>query len=164
LHGGQASAASEGPGKGSVFTVVLPLLQAQAEGVPGDALAQPPSPRRALRLLLVDDNPDAAMTLALLLRAQGHEVAAENSSLAALGRGDQHTFDACLLDIGLPDVDGYELARRLRALPGMGSCRLVAVTGYGQHGDRARAYEAGFDEHLVKPVDMEELDTLLRTL
>jgi CheY-like chemotaxis protein len=162
VHGGQAYAASEGLGKGSVFTVVLPLLQAGDGSMPADAATQEPQARRPLRLLVVDDNPDAAMTLAL--RAQGHDVVAENSSLAALGRGDRHTFDACLLDIGLPDMDGDELARRLRALPGMASCRLVAVTGYGQHGDRARAYEAGFDDHLVKPLDMDELDTLLRTL
>jgi PAS domain S-box-containing protein len=164
VHGGQAYAASEGLGKGSVFTVVLPLLQAGDGSMPANAATQEPQARRPLRLLVVDDNPDAAMTLALLLQAQGHEVAVENGSLAALGRASRDRFDACLLDIGLPDMDGYELARRLRALPGMASCRLVAVTGYGQHGDRARAYEAGFDDHLVKPLDMDELDTLLRTL
>jgi CheY-like chemotaxis protein len=164
LHGGQVAAASEGAGKGSVFTVVLPLLEAQEGGREAAAVPAQAQQRRPLRLLVVDDNPDAAMTLALLLQARGHQVAVENSSGAALSRASRDAPDACLLDIGLPGMDGYELARRLRDLPGMRASRLVAVTGYGQQAERTQAFEAGFDDHLVKPVDMEALDALLRTL
>jgi PAS domain S-box-containing protein len=163
-HGGEVSAASDGPGKGSVFTVVLPLLDM---GGAEPAAAPDPLPvpqRRDLRLLVVDDNPDAAETLTLLLEAQGYPVAVEHSPEAALRRAAEAPADVCLLDIGLPGMDGYELARRLRALPQMAGCRLVAITGYGQQADRIKSLAAGFDHHLVKPVDLQELDRLLRSL
>ncbi|MCS0607357.1 PAS domain-containing protein [Massilia solisilvae] len=161
-HGGQVRADSDGPGKGSTFTVVLPLLDGGMQA----AMPAPAAPAAApgLRVLVVDDNPDAARMLAMVLESEGHEVAVENSSAAALRRVATDVPDVCLLDIGLPGMDGYELARRLRALPALAASRLVAVTGYGQPSDRALALQAGFDHHLVKPVDLAELFGLLRSV
>jgi CheY-like chemotaxis protein/nitrogen-specific signal transduction histidine kinase len=162
LHGGQVTAASEGSGTGSVFTVALPLLpahegvQAAAPGTDGGSGVATP-----LRLLVVDDNPYAAQMMALLLEAAGYQVAAEATSRAALRRVEAEPPDACLLDIGLPDLDGYQLARRIRELPGMAGSLLVAITGYGQETDRIKALAAGFDHHLVKPVDTAQLSALL---
>jgi CheY-like chemotaxis protein len=102
---------------------------------------------------VVDDNADAAQMMALLLEAAGYQVAAEATSRAALCRVEAERPDVCLLDIGLPDLDGYQLARRIRELPGMADSLLVAITGYGQEADRIKAIAAGFDHHLLKPVD-----------
>jgi PAS domain S-box-containing protein len=163
LHGGKVGAASEGPAKGSVFTVVLPLLADGDEGAATPAAAQPQgSAARALRVMLVDDNPDAAAMLAMLLEADGYQVHTESSSQAGLERIAQFAPDVCLLDIGLPGMDGCQLARRIRALPGLAQPILIAVTGYGQEQDRRKTREAGFEHHLVKPVDPEELAALLR--
>jgi CheY-like chemotaxis protein len=129
----------------------LPEKQAPAQAEPPWALPMPGS----LRVLVVDDNEDAADTLAMLLEMSGHEVLVEHGSHRALARAVQAAPQVCLLDIGLPDMDGAELARRLRALPETANALLVAVTGYGQESDRARAREAGFDHHLVKPIDRE---------
>jgi CheY-like chemotaxis protein len=157
LHHGRVSAFSEGQGKGSRFTVVLPRAAAPAAtpsmgahdgGVPG-------TPR--LRLLLVDDNEDAASMLGLYLESMGNQVTVECSAHDALEAAATRPYDACLLDIGLPDMDGNELARRLRRLPQTASATLIAITGYGQEADRARTAAAGFDHHFVKPVDMEAL-------
>jgi len=163
LHGGTVSGASPGLGQGSTFEVMLPLMHALAAAAPqqgggtGGADAHP----AALRLLVVDDNVDAAATLGMLLEACGYEVAVENASRPALARALAEQPDAALLDIGLPDMDGNELARRLRADPRTAAMVLVAVTGYGQEQDRRMALEAGFDHHLVKPVDMEKLGEVL---
>jgi CheY-like chemotaxis protein len=162
LHGGQVTAASMGAGHGSVFTVALPLLPGHdsvPEAAPG--AHRQASANAPLRLLVVDDNPDAAQMMALLLEAAGYRVAAEATSHAALRRAEAERPDVCLLDIGLPDLDGYQLARRIRELPGMADSLLVAVTGYGQHADRIKALAAGFDHHLVKPVDTAQLSALL---
>ncbi len=164
LHGGQVVAYSEGPGRGSCFTVRLPV---NAEPESGDVSSTETgqsavhAPREALKVLVVDDNVDAAQMLALLVETLGHHAAVENSSSAALARAAQDPPDVCLLDIGLPDVDGYELARRLRAQAGEHRLTLVAVTGYGQEQDRDRARHAGFDHHLVKPADTTVLAQLL---
>jgi CheY-like chemotaxis protein len=112
-------------------------------------------------VLVVDDNVDAADTLGMLLEAGGHLVDVEHDSHRALERARQRRPDVALLDIGLPEMDGNELARRLRADPQTRAIALVAVTGYGQEQDRRAAFEAGFDHHLVKPVDMDELTRLL---
>jgi len=162
LHGGTVTCASAGLGQGSSFTVVLPLMQAAPEG----ALAAAGTPAgagaaRPLRLLVVDDNADAAATLGMLLEACGYEVAVENDSWSALAAAQRACPDVALLDIGLPEMDGNELARRLRADERTGSMVLVAVTGYGQEQDRRTAFEAGFDHHLVKPVDMDRLAGVL---
>jgi CheY-like chemotaxis protein len=161
LHGGMVTAASEGRNMGTEFTVRLPRLQA---GTAGDSAAAPPDAAssgdaQGLKLMLVDDNEDAAMTLGLLLEAVGHAVTVVHDPLEALaraGRFDAH-FDVFLLDIGLPGMSGVELARRLRKLPGCEGAALMAITGYGQQSDRHDAEEAGFDRYFVKPVDAEAL-------
>ncbi|MGZ5201274.1 MAG: ATP-binding protein [Telluria sp.] len=160
LHGGTVSCSSAGLGQGSTFEIALPLLEAAPAGgtlpLQGEARE-----RGALRLLVVDDNADAALTLGMLLEACGHEVFVEHDSKRALERARAERPDACLLDIGLPEMDGNELARRLRAQPETAHAVLIAVTGYGQEQDRQRAFEAGFNYHLVKPVDMDKLAEVL---
>ncbi len=161
LHGGRVAAASAGAGMGSTFTLTLPLLAGEAAQGGASAPAIAPQAPSALRVMIVDDNPDAALMLGMLLEAAGYEVATENSSAAGLARAAATLPDVCLLDIGLPGMDGYELARQIRALDGMAGATLVAVTGYGQAQDRRRTHEAGFGHHLVKPVDTGELMALL---
>jgi PAS domain S-box-containing protein len=162
LHGGAVACSSPGLGQGSSFTVTLPLMQtAQGQGDAGARAPAMDAPAHALRLLVVDDNVDAADTLGMLLEACGHEVTVEHDSHSALARARSLRPDAGLLDIGLPEMDGNELARRLRADPATGAMVLIAVTGYGQEQDRRSALEAGFDHHLVKPVDMDKLALLL---
>ncbi|MFD2367885.1 ATP-binding protein [Pseudoduganella sp. GCM10020061] len=159
LHGGHVTAHSRGPGHGSRFTVCLPHAQGQRMQ-PGETHASAPVCTPA-RVLIVDDNADAAHTLAMLVRALGHETEVALSSAAALEMAPAFAPQACLLDIGLPDIDGYELARRLRAQPVTAHAWLVAVTGYGQEQDRADALAAGFDAHFVKPVDTGRLAQVL---
>jgi PAS domain S-box-containing protein len=154
LHGGAVSCSSPGMGHGSTFVVTLPLMRAPAAQVPAPASGTALHPGERLKLMVVDDNVDAAATLAMLLGAGGHEVIVEHDSLRALARAEAEALDACLLDIGLPELDGNELARRLRADPATAAMVLIAVTGYGQEQDRRAAFEAGFDHHLVKPVDL----------
>jgi signal transduction histidine kinase len=157
LHRGRVAAFSEGAGKGSRFTVTLPRA-ADADRI--DAPCQVGADAAAahgLRLLIVDDNEDAGQMLGLYLEAAGYRVTVVQSARAALEAASADPPDACLLDIGLPDMDGNELARRLRRLPQTASSTLVAITGYGQDADRARTAAAGFDHHFVKPVDMEAL-------
>lgn len=159
MHGGRIEARSEGPGRGSTFTVRLPNVSA----VPHEPRA--PARDRALdavrRILVVDDNRDAADMLALLLRMNGHEVRVAYDAGSGIAVAGEFPPDVALLDIGLPDVSGYELARRLRSLSGDHRLCLVALTGWGQDDDRRRATEAGFDHHLVKPVDADRLQGLL---
>jgi CheY-like chemotaxis protein len=113
------------------------------------------------RVLIVDDNEDAANSLALLLKLGGHETASVYSASDALVHAAAFKPDVVLLDIGLPGMDGYEVAQRMRELPGLRDIRLVAVTGYGRSDDRLRAREAGFDDHLTKPVEFGLLDRTL---
>jgi signal transduction histidine kinase len=157
LHRGRVSASSDGIGKGSRFTVTLPRVADPA----GDTAAGPhgmaPAMAPGLRLLIVDDNRDAGHLLGLYLESEGYRVTVVQSAHAALASASDEPPDACLLDIGLPDMDGNELARRLRQLPQTASATLVAITGYGQEADRARTAAAGFDHHFVKPVDIEAL-------
>lgn len=157
MHGGAVRAASEGPGRGSEFTVELPLLapgaSASAEAVSGSASAPSEAGAPRLRILVVDDNLDAAETLALLLRAEGQEIEVAHDGPQALRVAREGAFDLVLLDIGLPGgMDGYEVARRMRAQLASPPV-LVALTGYGHEEDRRRAEEAGFERHLVKPVE-----------
>ena len=162
LHGGTVTCASPGLGQGSTFTLTLPLAASAVAVQPQPGAAS----RRAggLRLLVVDDNVDAATTLAMLLEASGHEVFIEHESLRALELARSARPDACLLDIGLPDIDGNELARRLRAQPETAHSVLIAVSGYGQEADRRLALDAGFAHHLVKPVDLDDLMAVLATV
>jgi len=160
LHGGAVGASSAGPGQGSVFHVTLPRATAAAP-----ALAPPPHPAslapRALRIALVDDNEDAAVTLAMLLETLGHQVMVVHSARAALDAFPAFAPDVCLLDIGLPEMNGYELARALRGAAHFTCSALFAVTGYAQEKDRADARAAGFQELFAKPVDVRELGEAL---
>jgi PAS domain S-box-containing protein len=157
MHGGRVSAHSAGAGKGSRFEIRLPLIQQAESGVAETEVIET-TPRR---VLIVDDNSDAADMLALLLQLDGHLVQAVYSSRDALERAQSFRPDVMLLDIGLPEINGYEVARRLRATPQLRNIRLVAVTGYGRSEDRARTQAAGFDDHLVKPVEVIELKRVL---
>jgi len=116
------------------------------------------SPRR---VLIVDDNEDAANSLAMILKLSGHETASVYTAMDALERAVSFRPDVVLLDIGLPGMDGYEVAQKMRELPGLADIRLVAVTGYGRSDDRLRARDAGFDDHLTKPVEFAVLDRAL---
>jgi signal transduction histidine kinase/CheY-like chemotaxis protein len=162
LHGGKVSCASAGLGCGSVFSVTLPLL---ADGEDGSDVApparQPVAVARPLLIMIVDDNVDAALTLAMFLEELGHRVIVEHGSRAALERARVERPDVCLLDIGLPEIDGNQLARQLRAQSETATATLIAVTGYGQEKDRRNSLESGFDEHLVKPLDIDRLEALL---
>jgi len=163
LHGGTVHAASRGLGMGSEFTVRLPRLSGMSTPVVRRTEAPPTRPAyaRALRVMVVDDNADAAHTLEMFLHAAGHEVFVASRAEDALERARVEQPSVYLLDIGLPDMDGNELARRLRAMPEMGSAVLIAVTGYGQAQDREKSFAAGFDYHFVKPVDTHKLAALL---
>jgi PAS domain S-box-containing protein len=156
LHGGTVGCSSPGLGKGSTFVITLPLLLDEVPDLPAPEVNAPVAVMR-LKVLVVDDNIDAAEMLGLLLAAQGHDVAIEHGALGALARARSMRPDVCLLDIGLPDIDGHELARRLQQDPGMADSVLVAVTGYGQPQDRKAALASGFAHHLVKPLDVEVL-------
>lgn len=163
LHGGTISCFSEGKDKGSRFTMRLPrhhAAEGTARNTSGD-VAETPRSKQPLRILVVDDNEDAATMLGLYLETLGHQVMIEHSSLNALTRARLEKPDVCILDIGLPEMDGNELARRLRAEQETAQALLVAVTGYGQEHDRSKAMAAGFDQHLVKPVDVAKLAGLL---
>jgi signal transduction histidine kinase len=158
LHGGRVWAESDGPGRGSRFVVRLPRAAPGPETAPGvAALAPARSGQLGRRVLVVDDNDDAAETLAEILRFDGHEVTTAASGPAALSAVVRFRPDVALLDIGMPGMSGYELARRLRADPRLSSTVLVALTGWGQDKDRRESQEAGFAQHLTKPVDLDRL-------
>ncbi|HYW57521.1 MAG TPA: PAS domain S-box protein [Polaromonas sp.] len=160
LHSGDVAATSAGLGKGSTFTLTLPRIAAPAS--PGaQSVAPNEQGGRPLSLLVVDDNADAAQTLGDFLEAVGHQVIVVNDANAALTAYTTHSFDALILDIGLPDINGYELARRIKAMPKDASPALIALTGYGQEHDKVLSRAAGFDFHFVKPVDSEELVSTL---
>jgi PAS domain S-box-containing protein len=149
MHGGQVIARSAGAGEGSSFAIRLPLIERPSARTDEPEQISGPSKR----ILIVDDNVDAADSLALLLQIDGHQTQAVYTSRDALEGAQSFKPDIMLLDIGLPEMNGYEVARRLRAQPGFGEVRLIALTGYGQAGDQARARAAGFNDHLMKPVE-----------
>ncbi len=159
LHDGSVTAESDGPGRGSRFTVVLPEGPAPAASAGGPAAPPAPTPpaARLKRILVVDDNEDAAQAIAVLLQLEGHQVRTAGTARAALALLDEFIPDAGILDIGLPDMDGYELARALRADPRCARIRLIALTGYGRDPDHHLALQAGFDKHLVKPAEPEDV-------
>ncbi|MFO0575140.1 MAG: PAS domain S-box protein [Polyangia bacterium] len=166
LHGGTVEARSAGLGRGSEFTVRLPLLDvADSPGeAPGGRAAPATAPAELRRrILIVDDNTDAAETLQVLLELDGHETSLAHDGPTALRLAAELVPDAVLLDIGLPGLDGYVVAERLRARPELKSALLIALTGYGQEEDRRRSALSGFDLHLVKPVDVSALRALLRS-
>jgi CheY-like chemotaxis protein len=160
MHGGTVSVQSPGRGQGATFTVALPEAQAP------DRTDPMPEPARkaaatGLRVLVVEDGDDAREMMEAMLSLHGHEVRTAPDGAAALREAARFAPDAVLLDIGLPDLDGYEVARRLRAAPGSRGAFLVALTGYGQSEDEAAAYAAGFDRHMTKPVEPAALARLL---
>jgi PAS domain S-box-containing protein len=164
IHGGSVEAHSAGLGQGSEFIVRLPVVP-PASNKPPSLPASPASmSSQSLRVLVVDDNRDSATAVAMLLRVSGHEVRIAHSGETALEAATEFHPNAVLLDIGLPEMDGYEVARRLRQNPQLKNVRLIAATGYGQETDRQRSQEAGFNAHIVKPVDFEELEELLRNI
>ena len=188
MHGGDVSAASDGLGKGSEFVIRLPRLREAEDEAGGEALEAGPEPmvevvateremaavvtplvtastaRLARRILIADDNNDALESLATLLQLSGHEVFTATNGGTALQSIERHLPEVVLLDIGMPMLDGYEVARRIRAQPWGQRITLVALTGWGQDSDRRRSREAGFDSHLVKPLDLETLTDLLARL
>jgi PAS domain S-box-containing protein len=163
LHGGSVEARSDGVGQGSTFIVRLPILA----GSPAAAALPPPAPRvpreRPRRMLIVDDNEDSAQSMAMVQRLRGHETRTAFTGPAALAAAIDFLPEVVLLDIGLPEMDGYEVARRLRAMPAMAGAFVVAMSGYGRDEDIALARQAGMDEYLVKPVDLDQLREWLRT-
>jgi CheY-like chemotaxis protein len=167
MHGGTVEARSEGFGKGSEFVVGLPLLahrelhpaEPTGEGRDSRAAATP-----ALRVLVVDDNTDAAQTLATLLRLRGHEVLVAHDGASAIATLASYLPNLVFLDIGMPGMDGYEVARRIRREPRLDATVLAALTGWGQQEDRRRTAEAGFDHHLVKPPDPSAVMRLVESL
>ncbi len=165
LHGGSVEAASEGSGLGSEFIIRLPLLEVPPPAPSRPAQRQERRAGSSRRVLVVDDNRDAAETLELLLQLWGHEVQSAYDGCEALSRFQEFQPDIVLLDIGLPGMNGYEVARQIRSLPeslaGYRDVMLVAVTGYGHESDRLQSKEAGFDQHLVKPVQSEILRDLV---
>lgn len=163
MHGGTAEATSAGLGNGSEFIVRLPVALSHAmerEPFP----IQTAAPDARWRVLVVDDNVDGADVTALLLQVLGHETQVAYTSATALAAADEYLPNVVLLDIGLPEMDGYEVARRLRLRPLLKNTWLVAITGYGQESDRQLSKEAGFDHHLIKPVAPEKLEELLTSL
>jgi len=161
MHEGTVEAYSKGIGQGSVFSVRLPTIKALAHGDRPAAAEVNAAPPTGHRILVVDDNKDAAASLALLLRLMGHETRTANNGLEAMEVADQFQPDVALLDIGMPKLNGYETARRMRQKIWGRDMLLVAVTGWGQEADRRRSSDAGFNSHLVKPVNVQEIERLL---
>jgi len=161
LHGGTTKVASAGVGQGSEFTVRLPLLAVDMNAAPvtgGDAL---PYASTGRRVLIADDNKDAADSLAMLLEIDGHEVRVAHGGHAALALAQAFRPEVALLDIGMPELNGHEVAAALRKEPWGKAIKLVALTGWGQDSDRQQALEAGFDHHLTKPIDPDQLEALI---
>jgi CheY-like chemotaxis protein len=161
LHGGTLEARSEGPGRGAEFIVRIPAAQsAAAPRAPALAPAERDARDSQHRILVADDNRDFALSLSALLRGMGNDVRVEHDGAAAAAAAAEYRPDFAFLDIGLPKLNGFDLARRLRA--SHPACILVAVTGWGQESDRALAKSAGFDDYLVKPVEIDRLQAVLR--
>ncbi len=157
LHGGSVRAASEGVGKGSEFTVRLPAVEPDEAGAPQVADSFPQDGDRGRRVLVVDDHEDAADGLARILRRRGHQVEVRYDGAGALSAADGFSPEIFLLDLGLPGMDGYELAQALRKHPEHSGALLVAISGYAQESDRSRSAAAGFDHHFSKPISMDAL-------
>jgi CheY-like chemotaxis protein len=160
MHGGRIEALSEGKSRGSEFVVRLPILAEGATSPRPEEGAEATSP--IYRILVVDDNQDSAQSLALLLKCMGHETKTALDGVEALEAAEASRPDVVLLDIGMPGVSGYEVCRRIREQPWAKAMTLIAQTGWGQDEDRRRTREAGFDGHLVKPVDPEDFLKLVK--
>ncbi len=163
LHGGTVEVSSV-LGQGSEFVVRLPAVPTSVRKLPADSIATAPPPARSCRVLVVDDNLDAAESMAELLAMHGHEVRMAHDGPAALEAVQQFQADLVLLDIGLPGLTGLEVARRIRQIPALANIMLVAMTGYGQETDHRNSKEAGFDHHLVKPANFDQVNKILATV
>ena len=161
LHGGTIEARSKGLNRGSEFTVHLPVVVAAPEQSAGEADAEP-SPSEPLRVLVADDNRDSAETCGMLLELAGHKVRIAHTGQAALDLAHRFHPHVLLLDIGMPELNGYQVAEAIRAAPWGRNMVLIAVTGWGQEADKRRALAAGFDHHLTKPIDVTRLEALLQ--
>jgi signal transduction histidine kinase/CheY-like chemotaxis protein len=164
MHGGAVTASSDGQGKGSTFTVRLPIAKAAAQEVLPGAARAISKPVMGRRVVIIDDNHDSNQTLAMLLEIAGHEVASAFDGASGLKLIESLAPEAVVLDIGLPEMDGYEVARRLREDQAMKDVYLIALTGYGQATDVVQARKAGFDAHLLKPARMDDLLKLISGL
>jgi two-component system CheB/CheR fusion protein len=164
MHGGTLEARSEGPGKGSEFIVRLPVDDSDPAHAQGQSFPKEPtqtSEGKPMHVLIVDDNEDTTETAALLFGAWDHEIRVAHTGPEALLVASDFEPEVILLDIGLPEMDGYEVARRLRQDPRFKDTLMIAVSGYGRNTDQQLSREAGFDEHLTKPVDLKTLNRLL---
>jgi PAS domain S-box-containing protein len=161
MHGGTVEAQSAGSGEGSEFIVRLPVLSSPTGSSQILSKQGEERPGQGWRVLVVDDNIDSADSIAMLLQVSGHEVRVTYSGQDGLDMAGKYLPEIVLLDIGLPGIDGYEVARRLRQHPDLKKVKLIAVTGYGQDADRLQSQEAGFDYHLIKPVDSQKLEEVL---
>ncbi|HEY4079433.1 MAG TPA: ATP-binding protein [Burkholderiaceae bacterium] len=164
LHGGEVEATSLGLGHGSAFTVRLPLPKESLKELSGTKGELPIAPYRFLRVLVVDDNKDAADALHMLIEGHGHTARVTYSGVDALRAAEEFSPDIVLCDLGLPGMDGYEVAKRLRAKPAHEATILVAVTGWGSEGDKRKSRNAGFNHHLVKPINFDEVEAILSQL
>jgi len=164
LHGGTAEVASAGPGQGTEFTIHLPLPTDEVNGAQSGAMAAALHSAKTRRVLIADDNKDAADSLGILFEIDGHEVRVAHGGHAALALAQTFRPDVALLDIGMPELSGYEVAAALRKEPWGKAIYLIALTGWGQESDRRQSKEAGFDRHLTKPIDMEALLVVLTDL
>ena len=161
MHGGTIEAWSAGEGSGSEFTVRLPIMLEEGDEEIGHQAGEPELPMSSRRVLVVDDNEDAGASLVMLLQIAGHETSMAHDGLAAMEAMELLRPDLVLLDIGLPVLNGYEVCRRVRQQPWGKEIKVIALTGWGQEKDRKESREAGFDGHLVKPVDYGALTSLL---
>jgi CheY-like chemotaxis protein len=162
MHDGTVTAASAGQGKGSTFTVTLPALGGPADpsaGGPTDGGRTAAGPRR--RILVVDDNRDSADSMAMILKLTGNDVVTAHDGVEAVEAAGKFRPQVILMDVGMPRLNGYDATRLIREQPGGPSAIIIALTGWGQAGDRALSKAAGCDGHLVKPVDLSDLETLL---
>jgi CheY-like chemotaxis protein len=161
MHGGAVEVTSEGPGKGSEFTVRIPVLKEVRPGSAGQATGPGAVAGAKRRILVVDDNRDAAESLGMMLKLMGNDVRTAHDGLTAVEVADSYRPEMILLDIGLPKLNGYDACRRIREQAWSKGLVIVALTGWGQDEDRRRSQEAGFDHHLVKPVEIAMLQQLL---
>jgi CheY-like chemotaxis protein len=164
MHGGSITARSEGVGRGSEFVVRLPVAVGSARPAGKDGDSQPQHPATPLRILVVDDDRDAVASLAMLLKITGNETRTAHDGVEAVESAEAFRPDVVLLDIGLPKMNGYDAARRIREQPWGQDMVLIALTGWGQEEDRRMALAAGFNHHLVKPIDFNVLMGLLAEL
>jgi CheY-like chemotaxis protein len=164
LHGGTVTAKSDGPGRGSEFVVRLPMLRRHSEAArpPAPALETAKEPH-VRNIIVVDDNVDAAEMLATMLELRGHHVSIAHDGPDALQHARSAVPDVMLLDIEMPKMSGYDVARAVRDDPRLHAVKLIAISGYGQEDDRARSKQAGFDVHMIKPVDVNALYAALET-